>query len=160
MVLKPFILKRTMEAPLRRALMLAMEPAVNAITVKGVKVPLFQGSAHPNEPYPYAVIGESIDEPSPGTKTSEEDSRRIMFHVYTEEDGYDLAHTIKDAMLAVFSQGKQPFNLNAEDPTWNLYSIELLPGGRSLRVDPPTGPRYAHVVWSMRFDAQDLKNKG
>lgn len=166
MVLKPFILKRTMEAPLRKALFERMEPAVNAITVNSVSVPLFQGAAKANEPYPYAVISESIDEASPGTKTSEEDIRRIMFHVFTEEDGFDLAHTIKDAMLATFSQGTQPFSLDAYDKTWDLYSIEVMPGGRSLRVDfsatggSPAGPRYAHVVWSMRFKAQDLLNKG
>jgi len=142
MVLKPYITKRTAEAPIRRALFARLQPAL-------APIPIYNGNANPDQPYPYAIIGEPTDGPDIGTKTSEADNRVIMFHCYTEEDGYDQVSAMKDAMLAAF---KEPLVL--DDPTWNLYSIELLGGGRTLRIDPPTGPRYAHAAFSMRFKVE------
>ena len=145
MVFKPYIPKRTAEVPLRTAIFSRLNGRI--LDGSGNAVPVFNGSSKPSQPYPYVVIGESIDGPDVGTKTSEGDNRLIIMHAYTEEDGYSLAESLKNQVLAAL---KLPLTLS--DATWNLYSVELASGGRMMRFSD----LYAHAAFNIRFKLQSL----
>jgi hypothetical protein len=145
MVFKPYIKKRTAEAVLRTAIFSHLNGTI--LDLSNNPVPVFNGSAKPSQPYPYIVIGEPIDNPDPGTKTSEGDDRTIVMHIYTQEDGFTLVNSLKDQVLGAM---ELPLNLN--DPTWNLYSLELAGGGRTLRFSD----LYAHAAFNLRFKLQSL----
>lgn len=147
MVFKPYITKRTAEATLRETIFARLNESI--YDANGNAVPVFNGSAKPSEPYPYIVIGEPIDGPDAGTKTTDGDDRTIIMHAYTQEDGYTLVNSLKDQVLAAL---RLPLDLT--DPTWHLYYVDLSAGGRTMRISD----LYAHAAFNIRFKLQSLLN--
>jgi len=132
MVFRPYHYEHSAELSLRTAL--------NSRLPEWIGVPVFNGNAPRDQPFPYVILGESTESEF-FTKTSGGANIVLTVHIETEEDGYDQNDALKEQLLNAVSG--PPVQLDSD---WNLIWTEL-DGSRKYRYDMTK----AHCIVFLRF---------
>jgi len=140
MVFRAYQWKRNAEIPLRTSVRNRIMSSVPELTV-------YSGSAPRKVKFPYLILGEAGHEEF-CTKTTEGDSIRLTFHIYTKEAGYDQINDIWGKILTAFGIPMQV------DDNWQIVSAGLESGSNVFRQ----GWDVSHGVMYLRFKLWDTTN--
>ena len=132
MVFRPYKWEHSAEIPLRTML--------NRRISQAVGVPVYNGNAPRDKPFPYLVLGESTEKEF-FTKLSGGSELVLTVHIYTEEDGYDQIDTLKGQLLHALSG--PPLKIDAN---WSV-AAHGMDSSRKYRYDATK----AHVIVYFRF---------